>query len=136
MKQLFYFTIVCLMVLVISCLPQTKQASTESNTMKPATPPAEESVNPQSACNFTVQLPDTMTIMSSTVTERDASYQLVQPDRNVLGEVRAQLQNQGWTKLDTTKGITRYSCADSSVLQVSLEPVGKSLIYILKLELE
>lgn len=132
----FHWITVLLLLFPTSCVPTTQTTPQ----LAEADMPNEENQQPQIAvCPFVLDLPD---IISSTVTEREASYQLVEPDRSVLSDVRKQLEDQGWTRTETTtdklKGSSesRYTCAEGGTLRVTYGPVGKSLIYALRLRLE
>jgi hypothetical protein len=137
------------MALFTSCVPQAAETNNGSGgTSMPSEADAtsasgESSIQVQSTCTFNITLPTNVSVTNSTVTETSASYQFTQSrsgmfslEDSVSSEVDNQLRTQNWAKLDTIKGINRYSCEDGSILRVSLKPVGKSLIYLLKLELE
>jgi hypothetical protein len=98
-------------------------------------------------CSFDLTLPDTVSLLSHTSTDTEASYRMIEPEntRVVLGSVSEQLTARGW-RLEPSSGdktssgdkaaSTRvYLCETSQQrLQVSFAPVAKSRIYTLSLQ--
>jgi hypothetical protein len=128
---------------LVSCVPNTTTtpAATSGETggqMTETTP----TLQPQASCPFALTLDDTYSVLSSTVAESEASYQVIEPERSLLSEVKTQLEAQGWTQTETTSNKatssseTLFTCTQGGTLRVTYGPVGKSLIYALRLTLE
>ena len=134
--------IILLLLCLTSCVPTNNRATKAEMDMSESQPTSSQVAQPQSACPFVLALPDTLTVISSTVGESEASYQLLEPGRGVLSEVRQQLEKQGWTRTETTtdklKGLseTLYTCTGGGSIKVKFGPIGKSRMYALRLTLE
>jgi hypothetical protein len=119
----------------------TPTPTTTSEQITPETMDTPQPATQVSTCAFDITFPESVSVISSTVTESEASYQLINPQVNVLLEVETQLQPQGWTKLETTtnkaknSSETLFSCAQGGKLHVTFGPTGRSLIYVLRLTL-
>jgi hypothetical protein len=107
-----------------SCVPVTEQIETN-------------------LCPFAINLPDRYTLLSSSITGIEATYQFILRGnhRPLMREVAAQLEQQGW-RIDSSGQAKiansikmQFRCNQKDVLHVSLSPVGRSFMYRLKLSL-
>ena len=119
--------------LLISCVPKTK---TESS--------LETAMTQTQTCSLEVDL-RAFNLMSQIVSETEASYRVVlrSPLRELSGELRKQLEANGWefvgaarkSRADNSYS-AHYTCTERETpLWVSINPVGRSLIYMVHLAL-
>lgn len=120
--------------LLISCVPK---AVAERN--------SEATMTELELCSLKIDL-SAFDLISSSSDEMTANYRIAlrSPLRELSSEVRKQLEANGWEFMGTAKASrtdntysARYTCAERATsLQVSIKPVGRSSIYVVRLALE
>lgn len=122
-----------ILALLVSCVPKAVESTSMTESLT-------------NDCSLDISLADNFDQISSTLTDTTASYNIALrvPLNELSSAVREKLEANGWqfigaakkSRTDTTY-LARYTCLDSEKsLQLSIRPLAKSFVNVVKLELE